>query len=59
VASLLVGGKTAWTADHDLFKRLPADARRAIVKRIPDVLSALEQDGRGRDAAAIYAAMER
>lgn len=58
VASLLVGGKTAWSADRDLFNTLPKNAQRAIVLRIPEVLSALEQDGRGQDAAAIRAAME-
>lgn len=58
VASLLVGGKTAWTADRDLFERLPGPVRRAIVQRIPEVLSELERDGRGKDAAAIRAAME-
>lgn len=57
VASLLVGGKTAWTADRDLFDQLPRNVQRAIVRRIPEVLSALEQDGRGQDAAAIRAAM--
>lgn len=59
VASLLVGGKTAWTADKDLFGRLPSKVRRAIVARIPELLSELERDGRGKDAAAIRAAMER
>lgn len=58
VASLLVGGKAAWTADRDLFERLPGKARRAIVQRAPEVLSELERDGRGKDAAAIRAAME-
>jgi hypothetical protein len=58
VASLLVGGKTAWTADRDLFDRLPERVRRAIVSRTPEVVAALQRDGRGKDAAAIKAAME-
>lgn len=58
VASLLVGGKAAWTADRDLFAQLPVKARRAIVARTPEVVTALKRDGRGRDAAAVLAATE-
>ena len=58
VASLLVGGKTAWTADRDLFARLPASVRRAIVNRAPEVVEALRRDGRTADANAVKAATE-
>ena len=59
VASLLVGGKTAWTADRDLFARLPAKVRRAIVDRVPEVVAALRRDGRKADASAVEAAKKK
>ena len=59
VASLLLGGKTAWTADRDLFARLPAKARRAIVERVPEVVAALRRDGRKADASAVEAARKK
>lgn len=41
VASLLVGGKAAWTADKKQANRFPAKMREAVIRQMPEVLSAL------------------
>lgn len=53
VASVLVGGKAAWTADSKQFSMLPASARKRVVAQLPQLYSALKQQGRTRDISYI------
>lgn len=53
VNSLVVGGKAAWTADRKQFSVLPQPVRADIVRRLPEVFAALEQQGRKSDVAYI------
>jgi hypothetical protein len=53
VASLLVGGKAAWTADRKQFALLPAPVRQAIIRQLPDVYAALQAQGRTADVQSI------
>lgn len=57
VASLLVGGKAAWTADRKQFALLPDDVQAAVVQALPAVYTALRRQGRQRDIAAIQSAV--
>jgi len=59
VASVLVGGKAAWTADKKQFALLPAAARKQVVAQLPQVYSALRQQGRMRDVSYIQSASRR
>lgn len=53
VASVLVGGKAAWTADNKQFNMLPASARKRVVAQLPQLYAALKQQGRTRDISYI------
>jgi hypothetical protein len=53
VASVLVGGKAAWTADSKQFNMLPASARKRVVAQLPQLYAALKQQGRTRDISYI------
>jgi hypothetical protein len=53
VASLLVGGKAAWTADRKQFALLPEPVRQAIIRQLPDVYTALQAQGRMADVQSI------
>ena len=53
LASLLVGGKTYWTSDAKQARTFPAKMRREIEAQIDDVLEALDNQGRQKDADAI------
>lgn len=53
VASVLVGGKAAWTADKKQFALLPPVAQREVVRQLPELYDALEAQGRLRDVAYI------
>ena len=55
VASVLVGGKAAWTADRKQFNLLPAAARAKIVKRLSPVYKALSSQGQDDDVMFIKA----
>jgi len=55
VASLLVAGKAAWTADRKQFALLPQSARARAVKQLPAVYRALANQGRDKDVASIKA----
>ena len=49
VNSLVVGGKTAWTADRKQFLVLPPSAQDRVIKEMPQVLKALQAQGRQKD----------
>lgn len=49
VNSLVVGGKTAWTADKKQFSALPDAARGKIGAHLPEVMAALRGQGRQKD----------
>jgi hypothetical protein len=49
VNSLVVGGKTAWTADKKQFAVLPDKAKEEVVAQIGDVLAALKKQNRQKD----------
>jgi hypothetical protein len=49
VNSLVVGGKTAWTADRKQFAAFPLGVQRRIVEELPEVLDALLDQGRTAD----------
>ena len=49
VASVLVGGKAAWTADKKQFNMLPAKARKAAIDQLPELYEALASQGRKND----------
>jgi hypothetical protein len=49
VASVLVGGKAAWTADSNQFALLPPDARAEVVRQLPELYQSLKAQGRKRD----------
>jgi hypothetical protein len=49
VASVLVGGKAAWTADKKQFAMLPPKALRAVIDQLPELYQALAEQGRQRD----------
>ena len=49
VNSLVVGGKTAWTADRKQFAALPEATQQAVVAKIGDVLKALKKQKRQKD----------
>ena len=49
VASVLVGGKAAWTADSKQFGLLPRAAQQKVVAQLPEVYEALAAQGRQRD----------
>jgi hypothetical protein len=51
VNSLVVGGKTAWTADKKQFASIPEAIRRVIASQIPEVIDALQAQGRKKDVA--------
>ena len=53
VASVLVGGKAAWTADGKQFGMLPLVARKKVVQQLPELYAALEAQGRQRDVSYI------
>jgi hypothetical protein len=53
VNSLVVGGKTSWTADKKQFAVLPADVRKKVVQKLPELYSALKSQGRQRDVESI------
>ena len=55
VASVLVGGKAAWTADRKQFNLLPAAVRANIVKKLSSVYKALSSQGRDKDVVSIKA----
>ena len=50
VASLVVGGKTTVTADADLYRSFPAPLRAAIEAKTDEVVRALLNQGREKDA---------
>lgn len=58
VASVLVGGKAAWTADSKQFNLLPPGARRQVIAELPELYEALEAQGRQRDVAYIQRAVK-
>ena len=49
VNSLVLGGKTARTADRKLFAAFPDTVRRKIEAELPEVIDALRAQGRGAD----------
>ena len=49
VNSLVVGGKTAWTADRKQFAALPDRAREEVVAQMGGVLAALKKQKRQKD----------
>lgn len=53
VASLVVGGKTAWTADKKQFSVLPPAVQKKIMKGLPEVYRELEKQSRKADVSAI------
>ena len=53
VASVLVGGKAAWTADGKQFGMLPLVARKKVVQQLPQLYAALEAQSRYRDISYI------
>ena len=53
VNSLVVGGKTAHTADATLFRSFPVPLRTAILAQTNKVVAALRQQGRDADARAV------
>ena len=53
VNSLVVGGKTSWTADKKQFAVLPDDVRKKVVQKLPELYSALKSQGRQRDVESI------
>ena len=59
VASLVVGGKTAWTADRKEFSVLPAAIRKKIIAQFDDVADALRDQGRHEDVEAIRKAVSK
>jgi hypothetical protein len=56
VASVLVGGKAAWTADRKQFAMLPPKALRAVIDQLPELYQALAAQGRQRDISYIQKA---
>jgi len=59
VASLVVGGKTAWTADRKEFAVLPEAIRKKIIAQFDDVADALRDQGRYEDVEAIRKAVTK
>jgi hypothetical protein len=53
ISSLLVGGKTYWSADSKQADSFPPSMHRAIIRQIGDVLEALEDQGRRKDVKYI------
>jgi hypothetical protein len=53
VASVLIGGKAAWTADNKQFREFNPKMQSAIVAQIEDVFRALKKQGRHADVSAI------
>ena len=49
VASVLVGGKAAWTADNKQFRNLPTEMQQAIIQQLPSLYTALAAQGRHAD----------
>lgn len=51
VNSLLVGGKTAWvaSADRKQIRQFPYEMQAEIIRQMPEVLEALEAQGREKD----------
>ena len=56
LASVLVGGKAAWTTDRNQFNLLPPAARRRVIAELTELYEALEAQGRQRDVAYIQRA---
>ena len=56
VASVLVGGKAAWTADNKQFNLLPTEVRAKVIQQLPDVYAALRAQGREHDVSYIQSA---
>lgn len=56
VNSLVVGGKTSWSADRKEFGLLSSTVRRQIVAELPEVYDALAEQGRTADVEYIFGA---
>jgi hypothetical protein len=57
LASVLVGGKAAWTADKKQFALLPPEAQASVIRQLPAVYDALASQGRQHDVAYIQKAV--
>lgn len=57
LASVLVGGKAAWTADKKQFALLPPEAQAEVIRQLPAVYDALASQGRKHDVAYIQKAV--
>jgi hypothetical protein len=57
LASVLVGGKAAWTADKKQFALLPPEAQASVIRQLSDVYTALSSQGRQHDVAYIQKAV--
>jgi hypothetical protein len=56
VNSLVVGGKTAWTADKKQFASIPEAIRRVIASKLSEVKAALRAQGRTADVEFLQGA---